>query len=142
MCESHQCRRIIVYTVNENVLFQELSKTPASRPVAPPLPSAPPSVSRLTKPAGPPPPPPPQGSRLLVQPSSPYMFSGQQRKRDESPPVPPTRSSSYGSNIMSRFQFIPISELPPPVAFTRTRKIYEFNPSKSKKRPPQTSLTS
>uniref|UniRef100_A0A0N5AK97 Small ribosomal subunit protein mS26 n=1 Tax=Syphacia muris TaxID=451379 RepID=A0A0N5AK97_9BILA len=55
------------------------------------------------------------------------------RRAEEVPPEPPPRGSSCGAPDMTeRFQFIPLSELPPPEAFSKTKKIYEYNGGKKR----------
>ncbi|MFH4973387.1 hypothetical protein AB6A40_000096 [Gnathostoma spinigerum] len=72
------------------------------------------------------PPPPPQfPSPSITQSDSPVL--DQNQDSTEPPPRPPPRSASSRVSFMDRFTFIPINELPPPQAFSRIKKVYEYH---------------
>lgn len=127
------------------------SPPPAEKPTPPPPPPNPPSASRITKPPCPPPPPPsqpPRAARLGGAsnansnnnigtparnlngnhfPLPPTFQSLNAADDDAPPPPPPPRGSSCVTDSMDRFTFIPISELPPPEVFSRTKKVYDHS---------------
>uniref|UniRef100_A0A915BKR9 WH2 domain-containing protein n=1 Tax=Parascaris univalens TaxID=6257 RepID=A0A915BKR9_PARUN len=111
---------------------------PAYRP--PPPPSQPPRVNRIPghQPGGAiPPPPPPLPPPIVFSPplaSNPPMPLMAQVANfakidddDAPPPPPPPRGASCCSELMERFKFIPISELPQPARFSGLKKVYDYH---------------
>lgn len=111
---------------------------PAYRP--PPPPSQPPRVNRIPghQPGGaipPPPPPPPPPAAFSPPPTSnpPTPIMAQMANfakiddDDVPPPPPPPRGASCCSELMERFKFIPISELPRPAKFSGSKKVYDYH---------------
>lgn len=97
------------------------------------------SSIRIPKPACPPPPPPNQASRIgrpvappvnhFTPVSSAGIPPGALVEDDSPPPPPPPRIASC-IDQMDRFTFIPLNELPPPGAFSGTKKVYEYHPAR------------
>uniref|UniRef100_A0A915DTW5 WH2 domain-containing protein n=1 Tax=Ditylenchus dipsaci TaxID=166011 RepID=A0A915DTW5_9BILA len=103
------------------------SESTEDLPISKPVNAAP-----LRRPAAPPPPPPLPSNHPRPPPLNTRAFttdgsmngSGRNSNASPPPPAPPPRNTSYVESMEQRFQFIPISELPPVPRFVGFRKEY------------------